>query len=220
MRFDEVVRTHGWCYPSKDVARPLRYAHKGSQWALDRLAGITADGTPSKFRQSHYSQWAYLKDGPVQISDACCEIMKERPLDAYSKASGKHAIIGTMASESHRRKQAWLRTGCNIFDSKRPVSKPMSFWTEQDVLEYLRHFNIPYASVYGEIAEDKTGKLSTTGEKRTGCIFCPVGCHLDKVNRFQRLAVTHPRLHDYVINQLGLGELLNFVGVDYGGGGP
>jgi 3'-phosphoadenosine 5'-phosphosulfate sulfotransferase (PAPS reductase)/FAD synthetase len=96
----------------------------------------------------------------------------------------------------------------------------MSFWTEQDVLRYLRHFGLPYASVYGEIAEDKNGKLYTTGEQRTGCIFCPVGCHLDKVNRFQRLAVTHPKLHDYVINQLGLRELLDFVGVDYGGGGP
>ena len=220
MRFDEVVRTHGWCYPSKDVARTLRYAQKGSEWALLRLKGLNADGTPSKFRRTHYSQWAYLKDGPFQISDACCEIMKERPLDAHAKATGKHGIVGTMAAESYRRRQAWLQTGCNLFDSKRPISKPMSFWTEQNVLRYLRDFKLPYASVYGEIAEDKKGKLYTTGEQRTGCIFCPVGCHLSKVNRFQRLAVTHPKLHDYVINQLGLRELLDFVGVDYGGGGP
>jgi len=220
MRFDEVVRTYGWCYPSKDVARTLRYAQKGSPWALLRLQGLNADGTPSKYRREHYSQWAYLKDGPVRISDACCEIMKERPLDAHAKATGKHGIVGTMAAESYRRRQAWLQTGCNLFDSKRPISKPMSFWTEQDVLRYLRDFKLPYASVYGDIAEDKNGRLYTTGEKRTGCIFCPVGCHLEKVNRFQRLAVTHPKLHDYVINQLGLRELLDFVGVDYGGGGP
>jgi len=220
MRFDEVVRAHGWCYPSKDVARTLRYAQKGSKWAHDRLAGVNPDGSPCGFRRDRYAKWAYLKDGPVRISDACCEIMKERPLDAYARQTGKHPITGIMATESRRREESWLQTGCNAFDGKRPVSKPLSFWTEQDVLRYLRDFKLPYASVYGDIAEDKNGKLYTTGEKRTGCIFCPVGCHLDKVNRFQRLAVTHPKLHDYVINQLGLRELLDFVGVDYGGGGP
>ncbi|MCL1953006.1 MAG: phosphoadenosine phosphosulfate reductase family protein, partial [Oscillospiraceae bacterium] len=203
MRFDEVVRAHGWCYPSKDVARTLRYAQKGSKWAHDRLAGVNPDGSPCGFRRDRYAKWAYLKDGPVRISDACCEIMKERPLDAYARQTGKHPITGIMATESRRREESWLQTGCNAFDGKRPVSKPLSFWTEQDVLRYLRDFKLPYASVYGDIAEDKNGKLYTTGEKRTGCIFCPVGCHLDKVNRFQRLAVTHPKLHDYVINQLG-----------------
>ena len=28
-----------------------------------------------------------------------------------------------------------MKTGCNAFDSKRPVSKPMSFWLEQDELK-------------------------------------------------------------------------------------
>ena len=39
MRFDEVVKKYGWCYPGKDVAKTLYYARKGSKWALDRLAG-------------------------------------------------------------------------------------------------------------------------------------------------------------------------------------
>jgi 3'-phosphoadenosine 5'-phosphosulfate sulfotransferase (PAPS reductase)/FAD synthetase len=141
--------------------------------------------------------------------------MKERPLDRYTKETGFTHIIGTMASESRRRRDAWLLTGCNAFDAKKPVSKPMSFWTEQDVLRYLRDFKISYAGVYGDIVEDSKGRLRTTGEKRTGCIFCPVGCHLDKENRFQRLKVTHPELYDYVINSLKLGEFLDFVGVDY-----
>jgi hypothetical protein len=79
----------------------------------------------------------------------------------------------------------------------------------------LSELHIPYASVYGEIVADKKGRLSTTGETRTGCIFCPIGCHLDKVNKFQRLKTAHPKLYDYTIHTLGLGELLDFVGVDY-----
>jgi len=216
MNFRQVLDTYGWCYPSKDVARSLYYARRGSDWAAQRFRGVNKDGTPSRYRQTHYQKWAFLIDAPFKISDHCCEIMKERPLDRYQKQTGKQAIVGTLAQESERRMQAWLRTGCNAFDSNRPVSKPLSFWTEQDILRYLRDFNIPYASVYGDIVEDKKGLLHTTGETRTGCCFCPIGCHRDKVNRFQRLAVTHPKLYEYCIHTLGLGELLDYVGVDYG----
>jgi len=128
MRFDEVVKKYGWCYPSKDVAQTIYYARKGSQWAVNRLKGINEDGTPSKYRQSHYVKWAFLLDSPFIISSQCCDIMKIAPLDKYHKETGKHPIVGTMASESERRMQAWLKTGCNAFDSKMPVSKPMSFF--------------------------------------------------------------------------------------------
>jgi 3'-phosphoadenosine 5'-phosphosulfate sulfotransferase (PAPS reductase)/FAD synthetase len=96
----------------------------------------------------------------------------------------------------------------------------LSFWTEQDILHYIKKYNVPYCSVYGEIiATDKTEQakgqmttfdllddyegtlLTTTGCDRTGCIFCMFGCHLEKEpNRFQRLKETHPRQYEYCIN--------------------
>ena len=115
-----------------------------------------------------------------------------------------------MASESKIREKAWLETGCNSFDGKYKISKPMSFWTEQDVLEYIRRNDIEIASVYGFIAADKDGqqalddcgcKLCTTGESRTGCIFCGFGAHLEKgEGRFERLKRTHPKQYDYCMN--------------------
>ena len=83
-------------------------------------------------------------------------------------------------------------------------------------MQYLRDYKIPYASVYGDIVEDKRGRLRTKGECRTGCTFCPVACHLEKPNKFQRLEITQPKLYDYVMNKLNLRELLDFVGVNYG----
>ena len=216
MRFDEVVSKYGWCYPSKDVAQTIYYARKGSIWALNRFKGLNRDGTPSKYRQNHFVKWAHLVDAPFIISAKCCDIMKEAPLEQHRRESGKHPIVGTMATESLRRKQAWLQTGCNNFNSKKPVSKPLSFWTETNILQYIRDFKIPIPSVYGDIVEDKKGKLITSQEKRTGCVWCPVGCHLDKVNRFQRLAETHPKLHDYCMNTLGLGAFLDYIGVAKG----
>lgn len=109
----------------------------------------------------------------------------------------------------------------------------MSFWTEQDVLQYLKENDISYASIYGEIKQDEKGKYYTTGVSRTGCIFCMFGCHLEKgENRFQKLAKSHNRLYDYCINGgefvdgawqpntkgLGLGKVLDYIGVDYASG--
>jgi 3'-phosphoadenosine 5'-phosphosulfate sulfotransferase (PAPS reductase)/FAD synthetase len=218
MTFAETLKEYGVVFPSKDVGMTLDYAQKGSQWALNRRNGVRENGEPSSYRQGHYARWAFLKDSGFKISDKCCMIQKERPLNEYERKTGKHAIVGTRAEESRRRREAWFVTGCNAFNAKRPVSKPLSFWTHQNVLEYIRQFNIPYAECYGDIVDDaKTGKLRTTGEVRTGCVGCCIGVHLDKENRFQRLKMTHPKLHNYVINSLGLGEFLDFVGVDYGG---
>ena len=214
MRFDEVIREYGYCYPSKDVAKSIYYARKGSQWAIRRMNGVNADGSPSKYLHSYYARWAYLVDSPFIISDKCCYVMKESPLAKYRRQSGKQPMAGTMAHESNRRKHGWYKTGCNNFDSSSPMSKPLSFWTEQNILQYIRDYKIPIASVYGDIVEDTKGKLITTGEKRTGCIWCPVGCHHDKVNRFQRLSETNPKLYSYCMNALGLGAFLDYIGID------
>ena len=124
-----------------------------------------------------------------------------------------------MATESRLRKQQWLRHGCNIFESSKPISKPMSFWTEQDILEYIYKFCIKYAPVYGEIIKDDKGKYHTTGCQRTGCVFCGFGCHLEKEpNRFQRLKKTHPKLWEYCMKPwseggLGMKEVLEYINV-------
>ena len=157
--------------------------------------------------------------------------MKKSPLHEYERKTGRKPIIGTMASESQSRKNAWLVTGCNAFDSKNPISKPLSFWTEQDILKYIKKFNLPYCPVDGDIVELENGKLATTGEQRTGCIFCMYGCHLENgyENRFQRLQKTHPRQYEYCINGgeyingiwqpskegLGLNHVLKTIGVEY-----
>lgn len=86
-------------------------------------------------------------------------------------------------------------------------------------MRYIKEYNVPYASVYGEIVEDKNGKLQTTGCHRTGCVFCGFGCHLEKEpNRFQRLKVTHPKLWNYCMKPwdeggLGMKEVLEFINV-------
>jgi 3'-phosphoadenosine 5'-phosphosulfate sulfotransferase (PAPS reductase)/FAD synthetase len=59
-----------------------------------------------------------------------------------------------MACESRLRKTQWIKNGCNAFNAKRKVSKPLSFWTEQDVLLYIYQNHIPIASVYGDVIKE------------------------------------------------------------------
>ncbi len=212
--FPKVIEQYGYPVVSKDVAKRIYYAKKGGQWAQRHLNGLNSDGTPSKYNE-RYMKWRFLLDAPFLISDQCCAVMKKRPFHCYVKETGAMPIIGTMACESARRQSSYLKTGCNAFQKKDPTSQPMSFWLEQDVLRYLQLTGIPYASIYGEIAEDK-GKLITTGARRTGCMFCMFGLHLEKEpNRFQRMALTHPKQYDYCIHKLGCGRALDYMGVPY-----
>lgn len=161
-----------------------------------------------------------LINAPFKISDACCHKMKVEPAKKYQKQTGKHPILATMTDESLNRKKKWLKEGCNAFDSKECTSQPMSFWTEQDVLMYLKEFKVEYASVYGDIVEEK-GKLKTTGCKRTGCIFCCFGVQNEKEpNRFQMLKQTHPQIYDYCMRKwenggLELNKVLDYINVNY-----
>ena len=68
------------------------------------------------------------------------------------------------------------------------------FWNEKDILHYIYDNNIKLCSVYGEVRVNKDGKYYTTGCDRTGCVMCGFGCHLEKENRFQKLAQTHPQM--------------------------
>ena len=174
---------------------------------------------PEKDR-SNFSleRYKFMLEAPFEISNKCCDVMKKRP----ASESKLKPITAQMAAESRLRTQKWLQHGCNMFDAKKPKSNPMSFWTEQDVLLYIVQNNLEIASVYGDIVKDygKIGQvegqisldelglfenerplLKCTGCKRTGCIICGFGAHLEKKGegRFERLAVTHPKIFDFAM---------------------
>ena len=235
MRFDEVIKKYGYPVVSKEVAQTVWEAKKNVKtgkyiYRIKKLNGELLDKN-GKYSSYNIPKWKFLLDAPYDISHKCCDVMKKKPAKTYEKATGRKAIIGTLASESTLRKTQWVKYGCNAFETKRPTSQPLSFWTEQDILNYIKQFDVPYCSVYGEIVPDDEGTLlKTTGCDRTGCIFCMFGCHLEKEpNRFQRLKETHPRQYEYCIGGgemvdgkwqpskegLGLGKVLDYINVKY-----
>ena len=85
---------------------------------------------------------------------------------------------------------------------------------EQDVLAYIKREGLKIADAYGEIVEEK-GKLKTTGEHRTGCIFCLIGAHLTKPNRIQRLKEIEPAKYKYCMEQLGMDEVMTWLNIPH-----
>lgn len=206
LSFDNVIKQFGYPVLGKEISHKLEYARKGSKWALKSVNGelIDKSGVPSKYNISKYKP---ILDMDFKVSSQCCDIMKKAPSHSYEKRTGKKRITAQMACESELRRQQWILNGCNGFEMKSPVSNPMSFWTEQDVLQYIKERGLRIASVYGEIVPESDQitlepdcNLKTTGCSRTGCIFCGFGCHLEKgFTRFQSLKEIHPKQYEYCI---------------------
>lgn len=225
VNFRKVIETYGYPLISKEVAKRLvEYNNAKAKNKLEQsLAYQEFNGIrKSPCGKSCYNKqkWRFLIDSPYKIDYRCCDIMKKKPSKQFEKETHRKPFLGTMTIESRARKTAWLKHGCNAFESDRPTSCPLSFWTEQDILEYIAKHNLPFASVYGKIIQNSKGKYSTTGRQRTGCVFCGYGAHLEKEqNRFQELKVTHPKLWNYCMKPwdeggLGMREVLDYIGVD------
>lgn len=231
MTFKEVINKYGYPFISKEISNVVHSAKhsKDGKWKTTRMmrldGTLTApDGTKSRYNCEKYK---FLLDAPFDVHDHCCSVMKKAPIKTYEKNTGRKAFLGQLAEESQKRTQGWLKTGCNAFDSKRPQSNPMAFWTEQDVLNYIRMNQIKIASVYGDIEIDyealeqakgqltindvlglpETFPLKTTGCTRTGCMFCGFGCHLNNDQRFVRMKETHPKQYDYIMRPASAGGL-------------
>ena len=216
--FRDVIMTEGYPVISKEVALKLRDARRNPNgYSMQSFV----EGSPKNIKYPKFKlvKYRYLLDAPFEISHKCCDIMKKKPSKQFEKERGLIPIIGTMACESNARRTEGLKNGCNAFNNSRPMSRPLSFWVEQDILEYIKRYQLPYPTVYGEIIEDENGNLKTTGCDRTGCMFCGFGCHLEKEpNRFQKLKQTHPKVWEYCMKPiseggLGMKDVLEFIGV-------
>lgn len=233
MNFRQVIEKYGYPIVSKDVAQSI-YDVKGQAKKYNCAVSDTKLFHRAFDKNSEYckkypsyckERYLFFFDAPFEISHKCCDVMKKKPAKEYEKQTGRHPILATMAEESRLRKTQWLQKGCNAFDCDRPRSAPMSFWTEQDILRYIKDNNIPICSVYGDVVPDcgeemegqmdisdiglakDNRKLKTTICNRTGCMFCMFGCTARDWDNFERYKETHPKIYDYIMRSKEEGGL-------------
>jgi 3'-phosphoadenosine 5'-phosphosulfate sulfotransferase (PAPS reductase)/FAD synthetase len=195
--FHHVVERFGWPVVSKEQSQFI-YEYKTTK--SPKLRKLRWEGRGNGWSKIA-EKWKFLTEAPFLVGNKCCDKLKKEPAKKYEKLTGRHPMLGVMSGEGKLRAQT--RHVCNIYDSQRPVSRPLLRWTEQDVWEYLRLHSVNYCEVYDQ------------GWDRTGCMFCMFGIHKDKPNKFQLMKKTHPHQYDYVINKLGAKQVLDFMGIPY-----
>ncbi len=212
----EIWNKYGLPFPSKQQADFIyKVKHTKSDYLRSRLmTGIMKDGRKTMFKISE--KWKPLIESDIEVSDRCCYYLKKEPFFRYNKETGNNPFIGTMADDGLSRKKEYLQNSC--INIKRNKCTPLGFWTEQDVLRYIRENKLDYCDAYGDIIE-KEGKFQTTKAKRTGCCGCLFGIHLEtEPNRLQRMYKDNPRLHNIVLRKWCGGKikrLLDMFNIKY-----
>jgi 3'-phosphoadenosine 5'-phosphosulfate sulfotransferase (PAPS reductase)/FAD synthetase len=202
MTFLNVIKKYGYPIISKEVSQKIYEARTTKS---EKLLNKRIHGANNKYKSGRIPlKWQFLiKEVDFKISHRCCHYLKIEPIKRYEKENQKYSFVGLMASDSHARRQKYIKNGCNSFTGKQQ-SMPMAFWLEADIWHFIEKYKIPYSKIYD------------MGEKRTGCMFCMFGCHLEKgQSKFQRMKKNHPKQYKFCIERLELGKILDIIGVKY-----
>jgi len=194
--FKRVVNEYGFPMFSKVVANAIR-TYRRAKSDITRQNSI--EYITRRFKR-------FLDYKNLNISDKCCDVLKKTPIKQLAKKLGMQcSILGILAEESRQREMDWVNYGCNVFDIKKDNQcRPLSFWTEKDIYDYIALHKL------------RISKLYEMGYERNGCMFCGFGIEYDKCdgkNRYQRLSITHKKSYDYLIKNFK--ENLDECGIEY-----
>lgn len=191
----QVMEQYGFPLVSKEQAQAVRQIRTTESEVLRsrRLGdGIGALST----------RWRYLVDEPYMTSEKCCEMLKKRPFRHYNTSTRSLGMVGTRAGESKLRQSQYIcRGGCNAFDDDptKVHSAPLSLWTDTDIHEYIRRYDVPYCELY-----------DTPGVTRTGCVFCGFGAY-ESPARFHLLRERYPKLYDMCMGYTNNGRTFRYA---------
>jgi len=231
----QVIREHGYPVISKDKAGKIqmlqRPTEKNATVRHAIMTGATGayGGWRTETRMRLPQKWLNLFGGPenekygthyltapFRVSPDCCYHMKEKPADDWAKARGLKPMMGLMASEGGQRQKALMKHGCNYYGKTVQRSCPFAIFERQDLLQLALDLGVTVPAVYGEIARRPNGKLETTRAKRTGCMMCGFGIHIeDRPHRFDRLREDNPKAWDFWMITMGWGQVLDYIGVGW-----
>jgi len=203
MRVRQIIEKYGFPLVSKEQSR---YIYQAKHTKSEKLLNIRLYGGVKGIGKIA-ERWNFLIQAPFDISEKCCDYLKKKPFEKYHKQTGLYPVIGTMAGESRLRLQKWLKHGCISFESKMIAAYPLSIWTETDVWDYIRKFNLPYSPIYD------------MGIRRTGCFCCGFGCHNKGDRRFYFLKQYYPKIYEHFMqmsnNGVSYKEALQYCRIDF-----
>lgn len=198
--YDDVGRPYGFKRVVGDYGYPAFSKAVGN--AIYKYRNATNENSKKNYLEFIKAKFPrYEKYKNMNIANKCCDKLKKEPLKKIKKEYNiQCSFIGTLAEESHWRESSWINYGCNAFESSEPKSRPLSFWREQDVLEYIQLYDLKIPDLYKK------------GFKRNGCMFCAFGINFEK-DRFLKLKEAYPKSHKFLEDNFG--DLLDSLDIQY-----
>ena len=184
MKPKDVLAKYGFPLVSKETSNLI----KSIRFNPNSLKSQRALTKPKTELFAMPRRWEFLINAPFNTSNMCCDKLKKEPFFYYSRDNDLAPILGTLAEESRLRMTTYIRRGgCNVFNdeqSYKSSSLPLSIWTEKDIWDCIKKYNIPIAEIYNK------------GVKRTGCMFCGYGVQYKHDNRLKMVYEHYPKFYD------------------------
>lgn len=176
------------------LIRFIKEQHPDVEWDIPRYQ----DGRRK-------TMWSLIPEKlmpPTMIVRYCCKELKEQ--GGY----GRFVITGVRWAESTRRKRSrhvveeQNKSGKQVFstdnDEEVPMFKfcqqnhkrilnPIVEWTDEEVWEFIREYNVPYCCLYDE------------GRKRLGCIGCPMGDNKKELESYPKYKALYLRAFENML---------------------
>jgi 3'-phosphoadenosine 5'-phosphosulfate sulfotransferase (PAPS reductase)/FAD synthetase len=228
LTFNQTVEKFGFPLVSKKVSRAITDLRENRPETANvrnlYLTGFNRKGVYCPTYKLAKKWYPLFQEADFNITNKCCDILKKEPMNRFKRESGLKPFVGTTVSEGGYRKDSWLKEGCNIIKgSSSDTSRPLSIFTESDMWEYIKRFNLSYSSIYDDVL-DEDGNIIVKGEVHTGCSYCAFGANQEKSdlvnkNRFERLALRKPKQYKKMMqlknNGVTFDEALSFIKVNH-----
>ena len=205
--FDRVIKEDGYPVLSKQLAQKIGHIRETKNHKTYIRCCLGLDNKTFGNIPQCYIHFLDKDLVDYKVSHKCCDYIKGRV-----KHDRRPAFVGTTIEESRLRKNSWIQHGCNIFDKKKPMCRPLSLWTSKDIWDYIDKYKIKYSPIYDE------------GYERSGCITCMFGMSLEKIlgnkdptylNRFELLYKNNKDLFNSIVldKKIGLWKPLTDMGI-------
>ncbi len=116
-----------------------------------------------------FLDWILSKGLPTRTTRWCCQKLKEGVAPRPSRL-----LMGIRWAESKRRSRTW-QTFTHLYPHTRGTAvNPLAHWNDDDVWKFIHDRKLPVCSLYAK------------GEKRTGCILCPMAGRKKRQQHLER----------------------------------
>ena len=173
----QVLEEHGYPFKSKEHSHKLEVFREKGIWQREVERYLNDRESPYRCPTSLLFQ--FTDDYPLKISDKCCDYLKKKPADDYSKESGRTIrITGIRRAEKGRRNRAQ----CTVFQSstgKLKAFNPLNICPDEWMDWYVERMGLRLCDLY----------YPPFNFKRTGCMGCPFALNLqEELNVLEREA--------------------------------